>query len=178
MNDIHFLNSAMALFRNYKNLADRCFLQLPEADFGYRPNEACNCLATIITHLHGNMISRWTDFLTEDGEKIWRDRDQEFIDASLSKVRLLELWEEGWQTVFDALEGLRPGDMDKIVYIRAQPLTVLEAIHRQMAHYASHVGQIIYISKMRAAGNWKPLTIAVGKSADYNERMRRKGAQK
>ncbi|GAB3027288.1 DUF1572 family protein [Niabella terrae] len=178
MNDIHFLNSAMAQFRNYKSLADRCFLQLQEADFGYRPNEACNCLATIITHLHGNMISRWTDFLTEDGEKIWRDRDQEFIDTSLSKVRLLELWEEGWQTVFDALEGLRPGDLDKIVYIRAQPLTVLEAIHRQMTHYASHVGQIIYISKMRASGNWKPLTIAVGKSADYNERMRRKGAEK
>lgn len=172
MNAEVFIQSAVQQFRNYKALADKTFGQLKESDFYYAPNEESNNLAVIITHMHGNMLSRWTNFLTEDGEKEWRNRDNEFEDRKLSEQQLLKLWEEGWNVLFDALSALRAGDMDRTIFIRTKPLTVTEAVHRQLTHYASHVGQIIYIGKMLAGKSWQTLSIARGSSQQFNENMR------
>ncbi|MGE9313924.1 DUF1572 family protein [Niabella sp. CJ426] len=173
MNSAIFLTSAIQQFRAYKELGDKTFDQVTEKDFYYNPGEACNNLAVIIEHLNGNMRSRWTNFLTEDGEKEWRNRDVEFEAQSKSAVELLELWEEGWAVLFTALTSLREEDLNKTVYIRTQPLTVIEAIHRQLTHYASHVGQIVYIGKMIKGEGWKSLSIEKGGSGAFNEQMKK-----
>ena len=173
MNSAIFLTSAIQQFRDYKELGDKTFDQLTEKDFYWHLNRFSNSLALIIAHMNGNMISRWTNFLTDDGEKEWRNRDVEFEEQSRSRADLLELWEEGWTVLFSTLTSLKEEDLNSTVYIRTRPLTVIEAIHRQLTHYASHVGQIVYIGKMIRGEEWTSLSIKKGGSNAFNEQMRK-----
>ena len=173
MNNSVFLISAIQQFSDYKLIAEKTFDQLQDDDFHYQPNEVTNSIAINITHLHGNMLSRWTNFLTEDGEKEWRQRDDEFETHPYSKEKLLQLWEQGWQTVFATLESLHADDLDKTIYIRTKPLTVIDAIHRQLTHYAYHTGQIVMLGKIIKGSAWKTLSIAKGQSATFNSAMRK-----
>lgn len=168
MNEANFLQSAIQQFRDCKLLAEKTFEQLKNVDFHYQPNDAVNSIAINITHLHGNMLSRWTNFLTEDGEKEWRKRDDEFETHSYSRERLLELWEEGWQAVFTAVVSLQAADLEKIIYIRTQPLSVIDAINRQLTHYAYHVGQIVMLGKCIKGNEWQSLSIPKGQSLQFN----------
>ena len=154
-----FLQSALKEFHDYKKMGDNTFVQLSEADFHYQPNEECNSIAVNIQHLHGNMLSRWTNFLTEDGEKEWRERDGEFEIHDFSKEKLIQLWEEGWLLVFSTIESLTDEDIGKTVLIRSKPLSVTGAINRQIAHYAYHVGQIVLIAKILKEKEWITLSI-------------------
>jgi hypothetical protein len=154
-----FLQSAWKEFSDYKKLGDKTFEQISESDFHYQPNEECNSIAINIQHMHGNMLSRWTHFLTEDGEKEWRQRDEEFEVHDYSKEKLLRLWEEGWKLVFDTIESLTDEDLQKTVFVRSKPHTVMAAINRQIAHYAYHVGQIVLLAKIRKGRAWQTLTI-------------------
>lgn len=164
-----FINNAIKRLHTYKELGDKTMAALDEEDLNYSPNEESNSIATIVQHLHGNMLSRFTHFLTEDGEKPWRKRDDEFTAIHLPKEKILSLWEEGWQVVTQALQGLQPDDLMKTIYIRTEPLLVYNAILRQLAHYPYHVGQIVYIGKMRKGKTWQPLSIAKGKTALFNQ---------
>ena len=157
-----FLESAIKRFREYKSLADRSFARLEEKDFHFVPDEVSNSLAIIIQHMHGNKLSRWTNFLTEDGEKEWRKRDDEFEKHDFNRSQLMEQWEEGWKVCLDALESLNPSDLDKTIYIRQQPLNVIDAINRQLAHYSYHVGQITYIARWIKGKEWQSLSIPKG----------------
>lgn len=129
-----FLQNAIKRFEYYKELGDNTFAQLEEKDFFYQPNEASNSIAVVIQHLYGNMLSRWTNFLTEDGEKDWRKRDAEFEAMECSKQDLVSFWNEGWKCLLDTLKSLQPEDLDKTIYIRTEPLIVYDAILRQLAH--------------------------------------------
>lgn len=173
MNETIFLKSAVQQFRDYKLLAEKTFAQINDADFHYQPNETTNNIAINITHLHGNMLSRWTNFLTEDGEKEWRQRDDEFEVHQYSKEKLLLLWEEGWKVVFNALESLDTNDLEKTIYIRTKPLIVIEAIHRQLTHYAYHVGQIVVLGKIIKGTEWQSLSIAKGQSVTFNSTIKK-----
>ncbi len=133
-----------------------------------QPNEESNSIAIIVKHLAGNMMSRWTDFLTTDGEKPWRNRDDEFVDEFKSREELMAFWEKGWNCLFHALEGLADHQLETIVYIRNEGHTVTEAINRQLCHYAYHVGQIVYVAKLLSNTDWKSLSIPRNKSLDYN----------
>ena len=155
-----FLQSALKEFRDYKILGDKTFLQLKEADFHYQPNEECNSIAINIQHMHGNMLSRWTNFLTEDGEKEWRKRDAEFEEQHFSKEKLFQLWEEGWNLVLRTIELLTEEDLNKMVFIRSKPLSVIGAINRQLTHYAYHVGQIVLLAKIINGKHWATLSIS------------------
>jgi hypothetical protein len=174
MNEMIFLQSAIQQFSDYKALGDKTFAQLQDNDFHFQPNESTNSIAVIINHLHGNMLSRWTNFLTEDGEKDWRQRDDEFETHAYSREKLLRLWEEGWKVVFNTLESLQPSDLEKIIYIRFQPLTVIDAIHRQLTHYASHAGQIVMLGKIIKNTAWQSLSIPKGESGKYNADLKKK----
>ncbi len=154
-----FLKSAIKRLEYYKDLGDKTFEQLSEDDFNFFPSEESNSIAIIIQHMHGNMLSRWTDFLTSDGEKEWRKRDAEFEKSGLTKMQLIQLWEEGWSCVFDALNDLKPKDLKKNITIRSEPLSVVDAVNRQLAHYPYHVGQIIYAAKIIKNESWKNLSI-------------------
>ncbi|MBD0331631.1 MAG: DUF1572 family protein [Chitinophagaceae bacterium] len=154
-----FLNSVTSRFLDYKKLGEKTFDQLQENDFHFQPNESSNSIAIIIQHMHGNMLSRWTNFLSEDGEKPWRKRDEEFEEQSLSKEQLLELWNQGWQLLFDVLKSLTASDLLKNVTIRNQSMTAIDAINRQFAHYSYHVGQIVYIGKWIRSEKWQTLSI-------------------
>ena len=169
-----FLQTAVKRFTTYKDLGDASFAQLEEADFYFTPNEASNSIAVIIQHMSGNMVSRWTNFLTEDGEKAWRNRDTEFIAQARSSAELLALWEKGWKCLFDALAALQERDLLKTIYIRTEGQLVIDAIHRQLAHYPYHVGQIVYLARLIRNTGWKSLSIEKGKSADFNLQMENK----
>ena len=166
-----FLASCNKRFKEYKALGDKTFAQLNDAQMHHQPNEASNSIAIIIQHMHGNMLSRWTNFLTEDGEKEWRKRDDEFEVHSFSKEKLLALWEEGWKLFLNTLESLKEDDLLKTITIRSQPLTAIDAINRQMAHYSYHVGQIVYIGRWMKDNEWQSLSIPKGDSVTYNKRM-------
>ncbi|PZR26715.1 MAG: hypothetical protein DI535_13445 [Citrobacter freundii] len=167
---VEYLQTAIRRFKQHKDLGDRTFAQLSDADFHYRPTKESNSIAVIIRHVSGNMLSRWTNFLTEDGEKEWRDRDGEFAGViSYSKQELIDLWEKGWTCLLDTLSSLTGEDLLKTVYIRREPLTVIDAINRQLAHYPSHVGQIVYIGRMIRGEEWQSLSIPVGGSEEYNQ---------
>lgn len=163
-----FLQTAIRRLKYYKDLGDKTFEQLSDADFHYQLNEESNSIAILIQHMAGNMLSRWTNFLTEDGEKEWRQRDDEFEIHRYSKQQLLELWEQGWGCFFTTLESLKKKDLKKIIYIRQEPLSVVDAINRQLAHYPYHIGQIIYAAKTQKKQGWKNLSIPKGNSAQYN----------
>lgn len=163
-----YLISVRKQFEYYKQLGDKTFEQLEPSKLFYKHNQYSNSIAVIIQHLAGNMLSRWTDFLTSDGEKEWRNRDGEFNEAETNKEALLAMWEKGWQCFFNALNSLQPEDLSKIIYIRNQGHTVTEAINRQLAHYPYHIGQIVFLGKMLANDEWKSLSIPKNKSNDYN----------
>ena len=143
-----FLNSAIKRLSYYKDLGDKTFTQLKEEDFHFTPNAQSNSIALIIQHTAGNMLSRWTDFLTTDGEKDWRNRDTEFEEQQLTKQQLIDFWQKGWDCLFNSLQALTEEDLLKTIYIRSEGLLVIDAINRQMAHYPYHVGQIIYLGKI------------------------------
>jgi len=162
-----YIDSVIKQFLYYKMLGEKTFDQISEEQLFWQHNPDSNSIATIVKHLAGNMLSRWTDFMSSDGEKPWRNRDREFENDVASKAEMLRLWKQGWQVMLDSLRSLSEQDLDKIIYIRNQGHTVIEAINRQLAHYPYHVGQIVYIGKMLAA-EWQSLSIAKGNSAQFN----------
>ena len=169
-----FLQSAIKRLSYYKCLGDKTIARLNDADFYFRPNEESNSIAIIIQHLSGNMLSRWTGFLTTDGEKEWRNRDTEFEIQTLTKQQLLQQWDAGWACCLAAIGSVKENDLLKIIYIRSEGLTVLDAINRQLAHYPYHVGQIIYVAKIIQNNNWQSLSIPKNKSQDFNQQMKPK----
>lgn len=170
-----FLQSAIKRLSYYKDLGDKTFEQLNDADFHYQPNDESSSIAIIIQHTAGNMLSRFTDFLTSDGEKEWRNRDVEFEDLRLSKQQLIALWQKGWDCLLGTLNGLTGEDLLKTIYIRSEGLLVVDAINRQLAHYPYHAGQIIYVAKIIKNKDWQNLSIAKGNSAQFNKQMQSKG---
>lgn len=172
---IEFLHSSKKQFEYYRSLGEKTFDQLDEKDLFWQYNDASNSIAIIVKHLWGNMRSRWTDFLTSDGEKDWRDRDSEFETTLTSKEELLTKWNDGWNCLFDALESINERNFDTKIYIRNQEHSIIEAINRQMAHYAYHVGQIVYIGRMIKGAEWKSLTIPKGRSEEFNQEKFSKG---
>ena len=169
-----FLQSAIKRVAYYKELGDKTFAQLSEADFHFIPNKENNSIAIIIQHMAGNMLSRWTNFLTEDGEKEWRNRDAEFETHTYTRSQLLMLWADGWRCLFDALSSLKEEDLLKTIYIRTEGQSVIDAIIRQLAHYSYHVGQIVYVGRMAKNIEWQSLSIPVGKSDAYNQELANK----
>ncbi|HTL82088.1 MAG TPA: DUF1572 family protein [Bacteroidia bacterium] len=169
-----FLPSAKKQLSYYRSLGEKTFAQLSDADLFHRPNEESNSIAMIVKHLAGNMLSRFTDFLTSDGEKSWRNRDSEFADDIHDRETMMKKWNEGWNCVFTTLDSLTESDLEKIILIRGEGQTVTDALTRQVAHYAYHVGQIVYVGKLLKDTEWKTLSIAKGKSEEYNTEMLRK----
>jgi Protein of unknown function (DUF1572) len=172
-----FLLSLIKRFHTYKQLGDKTLERLTNEQLYYTPNNNANSIAIIIQHLHGNMLSRFTNFLTEDGEKPWRQRDAEFETQHFSKEMLLQKWEQGWQCLFGTLQNLQPGDLQKTIYIRHEPLVVADALLRQLAHYPYHVAQIIHIAKT-VTTQWQSLSIEKGKSNEYNSEMKNRAGGK
>lgn len=167
-----FIQDTVKRLRYYKELGDKTFAQLEEKDFFFQPSADSNSIATIVQHLHGNMRSRFTNFLTEDGEKPWRDRDAEFGINIATKAAVIAQWEEGWQIVFTAIENLQPQELTNTIYIRTEPLLVYDALLRQLAHYPYHIGQILYIGKMIKDVDWQSLSIAKGQSQQFNQQIK------
>jgi hypothetical protein len=166
--ETHVLDSIRHVFRSIKSAGDGALTQLSLDEMQRVPAPESNSIAVIIRHLHGNMLSRWTDFLTTDGEKPTRNRDSEFdAPVAASRDELFALWEAGWTTVFAALDALRPDDLCATITIRGQAHSVVEACHRQMYHYGYHIGQIVQLAKIHRAENWQTLSIARGASAGY-----------
>ena len=163
-----YLVSIKKQFEYYKLLGEKTFAQIDDDKLFWQYNEESNSIATIVKHLWGNMLSRWTEFLTSDGEKEWRNRDAEFENDIKTREELLNKWNEGWQCLFNALESLKDEDLQKEIFIRNQGHSVIEAIHRQLAHYSYHVGQIVFIGKMILNDKWTSLSIPKNASKDYN----------
>jgi uncharacterized protein DUF1572 len=167
-----YLQSAIKAFVTYRDLADRAMAQVTDEQFFMSLDAESNSMAVIVKHLAGNLRSRWTDFLTSDGEKADRDRDSEFeISGSATRAELQEAWDYGWKCAFDALNALTPEDLAKTIYIRAEPHSVVKAINRQLTHGAYHVGQIVFLAKHFASGAWQPLTIPRHASQAFNAEM-------
>lgn len=168
-----FLTSAKKQFLYYKTLGEKAMNQVETEQLFFTANEDTNSIYIIVKHLHGNMLSRWTDFLTTDGEKEWRNRDNEFdastvLSSEIGKNELFKLWNEGWDCLFKAIDLLTPEQLSQIVYIRNEGQTVVEAINRQLCHYSYHVGQIVFYAKMLKKTEWESLSIPRNKSQDYN----------
>ncbi|TBN06783.1 DUF1572 domain-containing protein [Hyunsoonleella flava] len=164
-----YLTSIKKQFEYYKSLGDKTFKDLTFAELQKEFAQDSNSISIIVKHMAGNMLSRWTNFLTEDGEKEWRHRDQEFIDTYTSKDDLIADWKKGWECLFDAITPLEEKDLEQIIYIRNQGHTVIEAINRQLAHYAYHIGQIVFLGKLLKGKNWISLSIPKGDSSKYNK---------
>jgi hypothetical protein len=171
----HYLEEVRKQFRGHKRLAEGAMDQLRDDEFFVTLDPESNSVALIVKHLAGNMRSRFTDFLTTDGEKPDRNRDQEFeLGGSPTRAQLMLQWEDGWNVVFSAVDGLRAGDLMQTVTIRQQPHTVLQALNRQLAHYAYHVGQIVFLAKHLRSQEWKTLSVPRGKSEEFNRQMSEK----
>ena len=166
-----YLDEAHRQMRGHKRLAEGAMAQLKDEELFFKPDAESNSIAIIVKHMAGNMRSRWTDFLTTDGEKPDRNRDTEFEDAPKTRMELMELWERGWKHIFDALEPLGDDDLVRKITIRAEPHSVTQAINRQVAHYSYHVGQIVYVAKHLAGSKWQTLTVPKKKSAEFNARV-------
>jgi hypothetical protein len=164
-----YLKTIIARLKYYKHLGEKTFEQLQEKDFHWKPSSESNSIAVIIQHLSGNMLSRWTNFLTEDGEKDWRQRDDEFEIHAYSKQQLIDIWNKGWDCFFNELNALSDADLLKTVYIRKEALSAVDAINRQLAHYPYHIGQIVYIGRMIRNENWHNLSIPKNASRQYNQ---------
>ncbi len=175
----HYLENVIAEFRYLKKLGDRAMAQLEDEQFFITLDPESNSVAILVKHLAGNMRSRWMDFLTSDGEKPDRNRDQEFvIDANMGRAEVIEWWERGWRYVFDAIEPLRPEDVLHTVMIRQEPHTILQAISRQFGHYATHVGQIVFLAKHLKSTEWKTLSVPRGQSERFNQKMLERSTNK
>lgn len=164
-----YLSSTKKQFEYYKSLSDKTFSQLSEKEMFEQLHNESNSVAIIVKHIVGNMLSRWTNFLTEDGEKSWRNRDDEFVNTYNTKEEILLDWEKGWQCLFDAINSLEEKDLEKIIYIRNLGHTVTEAINRQLCHYSYHTGQIVFLGKLLLKDNWQNLSMAKGTSTAYNK---------
>jgi hypothetical protein len=165
---VAYLESTKKQFLYYKMLGEKAMEQLEPEQLFVRVNVDTNSIATIVKHLSGNMLSRWKDFLTSDGEKEWRNRDAEFENDLESKEAVLNAWNKGWDCLFEALNGLQPEQLSQIIYIRNEGHTVVEAINRQLAHYPYHVGQIVFYAKQLKNSDWESLSIPKNKSNSYN----------
>lgn len=163
-----YLKSVINRFETYKSLGEKTFNQLTFEEIQWESNTDANSISIIVKHMVGNMLSRWTNFLTEDGEKTWRERDDEFIDSYETLEEMIASWESGWSCLFNAIKPLTRDDLERTIYIRNEGLTVIEAINRQLAHYAYHVGQIVLIGKIIKGKNWESLSIPKGKSSEFN----------
>lgn len=163
------LKDSVSLFRYYKTLAERAMAQVPDEALFATLDPQSNSIAIIVKHLAGNMRSRWTDFLTTDGEKPDRNRDSEFESPPSTRAELMALWEAGWNCLFTALDSVTDADLARKVTIRTEPHSVLQTINRQLAHYPYHIGQIVYLARHFAGGQWTSLSVPRGKSAAFNE---------
>lgn len=168
-----YIKIVLEQFRHFKERAEKAIEQLSEEEFHRKPSEESNSIAIIIQHLSGNMHSRWRDFLTADGEKPDRNRDQEFIDHFLTKEQLMELWEKGWQLLFETIGNLNEDDLQKTVTLRKQSLSVLQAIQIEIAHISYHLGQILYLGKQIKNKEWTILSIPKNQSEIYNKKNSR-----
>jgi hypothetical protein len=166
-----YLDSIRKRFLSYKVMGDTALERLNEEQLNWQPDPYSNSIYQIIKHVSGNMLSRWTDFLHSDGEKPWRNRDTEFEEGHASKEEILGLWEKGWKCMLDTFNSLQAEDLGKTIHIRTEPLIVIDAINRQLAHIPSHVGQILYIGKMLLQDKWESLSIPKGKSDNFNQQM-------
>lgn len=165
----NYLDSVIKQFRYYKHLGEQTFKQLEDDQLFFQPHAESNSIAIIVNHMAGNMFSRWTDFLTSDGEKNWRNRDKEFENVLNSKKKLISTWDDAWSYLFEALDNCKSIEMDQIVYIRNTGHTITEAINRQLAHYSYHVGQIVFLGKLLKQDQWSSLSIPKNKSASFNK---------
>ncbi len=163
-----FLSAAVNAFEANKRLADRAIVQVADEKLHVALDENTNSIAVIMKHIAGNLLSRWTDFLTTDGEKPWRNRDDEFVDSFGSRQEILDYWEGGWACLFGALKSLKPDDLAKTVLIRGEPHSVPLALERSLGHTCYHIGQIVQVARIHAGSNWDTLTIPRGGSAQYN----------
>lgn len=166
-----YVKDSTDLFRYYKKLADHAIEQVPDEGLFATLDPESNSIAIIVKHLTGNMRSRWIDFLTSDGEKPDRNRDTEFEAPPATRAELLAMWESNWKIVFDALSPLTDSDLGRTIYIRGEAHSVMQAINRQMGHYAYHVGQIVYLAKHFSGQGWKALTVPRNKSAEFNAKV-------
>ena len=163
-----YLRDSLSLFRYYKKLTERAMEQVTDEQLFAVLDGEMNCIAILVKHLVGNMRSRWTDFLVSDGEKPDRKRDTEFEDPPATRAELMKMWEQGWDYVFNALEPLSDADIERTVPIRGEPHSVMQAINRQIAHYAQHIGQIVFLAKHLKSSDWKTLSVPRGKSEEFN----------
>ncbi len=166
-----YLQDSVSLFRQYKNLVERAIAQVTDEQLTATLDTEMNSIATVVKHMAGNMRSRWTDFLTTDGEKPDRNRDAEFTDPPHTRESLLALWEEGWNYLFAALEALSEEDMERRVTIRGEAHSVMQAINRQIGHYAYHCGQIVLLAKHFRHADWQSLTVPRGQSSEFHRRV-------
>jgi len=166
-----YIDDSLIVFAQYKKMAEGAMAQVSDEQLFLSLDEEANSIAIIVKHITGNMRSRWTDFLTSDGEKPDRNRDGEFVDPPATRAALLEDWESGWKLVFSALEPLTDADLSRTVTIRGEAHSVMQAINRQVAHYASHIGQIILLAKHFAGANWRTLSIPRNRSDEFNRQM-------
>ncbi len=168
-----YIEDSLAVFRYYKSLAERAMQQVRDEDLFATLDAEANSIAIVVKHMAGNMRSRWTDFLTTDGEKPDRDRDSEFVAPPATRAALLALWEEGWSRLLGAIEPLTDADLQRTVTIRGEAHSVMQAINRQVAHLSYHVGQIVLLAKHFAGDRWQSLTVPRNKSAEFNSNVSR-----
>lgn len=166
-----YLKSVLNRFIYYRELGDKTIEQLSDEQLFSKTDPEANSIAIIVNHMHGNMLSRWTDFLNSDGEKEWRMRDEEFEDRIKTRTQLTDKWNEGWDCLFHALKPLGESDLEREVFIRSEAHSVVEAINRQLAHYAYHVGQMVFIGRMLKKQDWQSLSIPKGGSEQFNASM-------
>jgi uncharacterized damage-inducible protein DinB len=166
-----YIEDSLSLFRYYKKLSERAMEQLADEELFTRLDEEMNSVAIIVKHMAGNMRSRWTDFLTSDGEKPDRNRDSEFVAPTATRAELMRVWNDGWERIFQALEPLSDADLGREVFIRGEPHSVMQAINRQIAHYAHHCGQIVFLAKHLKGSSWKTLSVPRNKSAEFNRKV-------
>ena len=167
----NYLESVLHQFNYYRSVAEKTFAQLTDEQLFWQYNAESNSVAMIVQHISGNMLSRWTDFLTTDGEKEWRKREAEFDIIIRDRREIIAEWDNGWKCLLNAIAALTEADLSKIIYIRAEAHSVAEAINRQLAHYPYHIGQIVFIGKMLTDDRWKSMTIPRGKSQAFNDKM-------
>ncbi len=164
-----YLESIRKQITYYKSLGDKTFNQLTQEELFYQYNQESNSIAVIAKHIAGNMLSRWTNFFTEDGEKSWRNRDDEFVNTFSTKEEMIAYWEKGWNCFLNTINSLKETDLEKIIYIRNQGHTVIEAINRQICHYPYHIGQIVFLGKMLQNEKWESLSIPKNASKNFNQ---------
>lgn len=166
-----YIEESLAVFRQYKKMAEGAMAQVSDDQLFRTLDGEMNSIALIVKHMTGNMRSRWTNFLTTDGEKSDRNRDSEFVEPPATREAVMERWDNGWKLVFDAIEPLTDADLARTVTIRNEPHSVMQAINRQVAHYSSHVGQIVFLAKHFAGPGWKSLSVPRNRSAEFNRRV-------